>query len=414
MSNSHPTIYIRVDGNETIATGHVMRCLSIAVQLKKRGCDVVFLTADSKPAELIQSRGFSIDVLHTIWNQMDDETKILCRYLNNHNASILMIDSYQVTSGYLSSLSRIVKVIYIDDLKRFAYPVHTIINYSVWAREQDYIGIYQNAESLLPDSNVTISTPASSTSSNMNPLPRFLIGGNYIPLREEFAHVKRTVNPDVKNILITMGGTDSYNVIGKLLHRIFDQTTSEDTASRQDHSKSGQYSNHPVNSHISKNNLPAEKCDFQSKDIETLPSMEYHVIVGIFNQNKEELYALAKQYPNIHLYENISNMSDYMRKCDIAISAGGSTLYELCACGTPTIVMEIADNQNGAKTWQDHDYMLYAGNIVKNEETCLAACLSHLNTYINNYQLRRSFSERMQSLVDGKGAERIAEYLRQL
>lgn len=352
MSNLKPTIYIRVDGNEIIATGHVMRCLSIAVQLKKMGCSVVFLTADNKPEELIKSRGFSIDVLHTVWDQMDDETEILCRYLNERNVRVLMIDSYQVTHNYLDALSRVTKVVYIDDLNRFPYPVHTVINYSVWAREEDYARIYQN------------------------PLPRFLIGGSYIPLREEFTYIKRTINPDVNNILITMGGTDSYNVIGKILYKIFHQTISSDNECNQ-----------------------------------TLPSLEYHVIVGIFNQNKEELYALAKQYPNIHLHENVSNMSDYMRQCDIAISAGGSTLYELCACGTPTIVMEIADNQNGAKTWQDHDYMLYAGNIAKNEETCLAACLSHLNAYINNYQLRRSFSERVQNLVDGKGAERIAEYL---
>jgi len=383
MSSSHPTIYIRVDGNETIATGHVMRCLSIAVQLKKMGCNVIFLTADDKPKELITSRGFTLDVLHTTWDQMDNEAEILCRYLNDHDAGILMIDSYQVTPGYLSALSRIVNVIYIDDLKRFAYPVHTVINYSVWAREEDYIRIYQN------------------------PLPRFLTGGSYIPLREEFAHIKRTINPDVNNILITMGGTDSYNVIGKLLHRIFDRTSNSDQTNNSEQTiRSNQEASHDHPS--------IETHDFRPEDAKVLPSMEYHVIVGIFNQNKEELYAIAKQYPNIHLHENVSNMSNYMRQCDIAISAGGSTLYELCACGTPTIVMEIADNQNGAQIWQDHDYMLYAGNIVKEEETCLAACLSHLNTYINNYQLRRSFSERMQNLVDGKGAERIAEYLRQL
>ena len=43
---SHPLVYIRTDGNETIATGHLMRCLSIARALKKRGAAVAFLVSD--------------------------------------------------------------------------------------------------------------------------------------------------------------------------------------------------------------------------------------------------------------------------------------------------------------------------------------------------------------------------------
>lgn len=36
-----------------------------------------------------------------------------------------------------------------------------------------------------------------------------------------------------------------------------------------------------------------------------------------------------------------------MEKCDVAISACGSTLYELAVCGVPTIGIIIADNQIG-------------------------------------------------------------------
>jgi spore coat polysaccharide biosynthesis predicted glycosyltransferase SpsG len=48
---------------------------------------------------------------------------------------------------------------------------------------------------------------------------------------------------------------------------------------------------------------------------------------------------------NVVLHENVSKMSEIMLRSDISISAGGSTLYELCACGTPTLGMVIADNQ---------------------------------------------------------------------
>lgn len=41
------------------------------------------------------------------------------------------------------------------------------------------------------------------------------------------------------------------------------------------------------------------------------------------------------------MYENISNINEVMRMCDIAVSAAGNTLYELCAVGTPTIFLHI-------------------------------------------------------------------------
>ena len=51
-------IYIRVDMNEIIATGHVMRCLSVADAAREMGKETVFITADEKPVELLKGRGY--------------------------------------------------------------------------------------------------------------------------------------------------------------------------------------------------------------------------------------------------------------------------------------------------------------------------------------------------------------------
>jgi UDP-2,4-diacetamido-2,4,6-trideoxy-beta-L-altropyranose hydrolase len=338
-------IYIRVDGNEIIATGHVMRCLSIAEQIRKLGAEVTFIVADGRPCSLIEDRGFSVDVLGTQWDDLDKETEVLCSYVKKHQVEVLLLDTYYVTKDYLQKITQYIKIVYVDDLNRFAYPVHTLINYGVFTEKSMYESTYQEAG---------IHT-------------HFLIGSEYIPLREEFAGQTYEVRDTVEKILITTGGTDQLNVAGNLLERIV--------------GNSG------------------------------LMGLEYHVIVGCFNRNKEKLYSLAANYSNIYLHENVTNMSEWMNCCDVAISAAGTTTYELCACGIPSICLEVADNQEGAVAWEKNGYMSYAGNAAKAMEQCMSRCVELLSEYVGSYELRKKRSERMQDLVDGCGAMRIAEYV---
>lgn len=338
-------IYIRVDGNEIIATGHVMRCLSIAEQIRELGAEVTFLVADRSPCPLIAERGFSVEILDTTWDDLNQETDKLCRYITKHHVEFLLLDSYYVTKEYLQKLAKCTKIVYIDDLNSFLYPVHCLVHYWVFANESAYKLPYQEAD--------------------MN--PEFLVGGRYVPLREEFVYKPYEVREQVGKVLITTGGTDQLNVAGALLDRIIGDAQ--------------------------------------------LMELQYHVIVGCFNQNKEQLYRLAEAYSNICLHENVNNMSDWMRDCDMAVSASGTTLYELCACGIPTICLEVADNQKGAVAWERNGYMIYAGNAYEDKEQCMQKCIKALLQYRDNYELRHDKSVRMQSLVDGNGARRIAQYL---
>ena len=91
------TIYIRADMNEIIATGHVMRCLSIADAAKEQGKETIFIVADEKPIEMLKKRGYEAIVLHTLWNTMEEEIDVLIPLIQLHNIQKLLIDSYQVT-----------------------------------------------------------------------------------------------------------------------------------------------------------------------------------------------------------------------------------------------------------------------------------------------------------------------------
>ena len=76
--------------------------------------------------------------------------------------------------------------------------------------------------------------------------------------------------------------------------------------------------------------------------------LNYHVICGNFNAHEKELEKKANKFVNINLYKNVSNMAEIMKKCDLAISAAGSTLYELASLSIPSIVFSFADNQKKA------------------------------------------------------------------
>ena len=48
---------------------------------------------------------------------------------------------------------------------------------------------------------------------------------------------------------------------------------------------------------------------------------------------------------SLRMHRNVDHMSLLMNRADMAISAGGSTCYELARCGVPTLVVSIANNQ---------------------------------------------------------------------
>lgn len=339
------TVYFRVDGNDLIASGHVMRCLAIAKQIRNLEAQVQFIVADDKSVTLIEQMGFSYDILDSFWNNLDQETEKMIAYIKRNSVKVLFIDSYYVSNGYLEKLSQYTKVIYLDDLNRFVYPVHTIINYGMWFKSDYCVQAYRKK--------------------GLN--TEFMLGAKYVPLREEFETGHVSINKNVNRVLITTGGTDQLHVARKLLEVVMDNRS---------------------------------LCD-----------LEYHVISGCFNKDKKVLYKMSCDNSQIHIHESVRNMAWWMQQSDVAVSASGTTLYEFAACGTPTVCLEVAENQQGADKWEKNKYMYYAGNAATDIDTCIDKCVDCLIKYKNSYELRYEYSERMKQLVDGKGAGRIAQYL---
>lgn len=334
-------IGFRVDANEEIATGHLMRCIAMACACEKEGEDVLFFLAEKKETERLDALGFSYVILGTDWRDMEGEAERMQILLREHSVDWLVVDSYQATKRYLSYLHQSVKVLYVDDYGTQRYDVSAVLHYNPWADEESLSEIYGESNTVL------------------------LLGGKYIPLREEFScgmelHRER-------HVLITTGGTDTYNVAGRLLLECLDRQ--------------------------------------QWKDV------VFHVIVGSMNGHWEALQKLADRYTCIHLHKNVANMSDYMRNCMVAVSAGGTTLYELCACGIPTVCFSFADNQKmGTKAMGTQGVMVYAGDARTDGRICEKIGKAVLRL-MNHRREWDAYSAKMQQLVDGRGAGRIAEFL---
>ena len=105
-------------------------------------------------------------------------------------------------------------------------------------------------------------------------------------------------------------------------------------------------------------------------------------------------------------------MAKYMKLCDIAITAGGTTTYELFASGIPSIMYTLADNQlDIAKTVSALGIIPWAGDVREDMTLCIENILKWIDIYSSDYQMRKEISAKMQSYIDGKGAERVARSL---
>ncbi|MDU4600319.1 MAG: UDP-2,4-diacetamido-2,4,6-trideoxy-beta-L-altropyranose hydrolase, partial [Clostridium sporogenes] len=142
---------------------------------------------------------------------------------------------------------------------------------------------------------------------------RLFLGTNYTMLREEFRkNPNKNIKKEVQNFMITVGGADPNGITNIICNYV--------------------------------------------KDLE----FKFHVIIGpsFKEENIKKLIYLKKLKDNINLYFN-ANMIEIMNKCDIAISACGSTLYELSACQVPTLGLIIADNQEKIAYKMDERGLIY-------------------------------------------------------
>ncbi len=126
------------------------------------------------------------------------------------------------------------------------------------------------------------------------------------------------------------------------------------------------------------------------------------VVAGSGASSLPRLRALARAAA-IDLHIDVRDMASLSATADVAVGAGGGSVWERAVLGLPSVVVPLADNQIAMTTLLDS-----YGALVSAELTDLGAAWSRV---IDDAELRRSLSERSASLCDGLGAQRVAEAL---
>jgi len=354
-------IVFRVDASIQIGTGHVMRCLTLADALRNKGAQIQFLCREhaGNLIQYIQSKEYVVNVLavessddsgdstffntgnaelmHSDWlgtTQIQD-AKSCQIVLEKLQPHWLIVDHYSLDRTWQVALQATYsKLMVIDDLSDRYHQCDILLDQTFDRKNEDYI-------SWVPDSC------------------KLLLGAKYALLRPEFAQqretsLKRRQASKVENILITMGGVDPDNVTGMILEAIND-------------------------------------CDLPV-DVTIL------VVMGATAPHIEsvKIQAQCMRFKTI-VKSGVNNMAELMTNADIGIGAAGSTSWERCCLGLPSLLFVLAENQKLiAKNLQEKKVVRLFENA---EQFCeqLKLLSSELMEYSSNAS----------QVTDGKGVERV-------
>jgi UDP-2,4-diacetamido-2,4,6-trideoxy-beta-L-altropyranose hydrolase len=201
------------------------------------------------------------------------------------------------------------------------------------------------------------------------PAPDHLDGPAYALLRREFRQfldAARDIPVRARKILLTFGGADAENWTGRLL-------------------------------------------DFLSASLS--PDCEVIAVVGAANPHAEMIAEkLRTLRVSARMERATSEMARLLAWADLAISASGSTCWEMCALGLPSLVLPLNSNQLPiAVGLAAHGAAGNLGPAASFEPTTFTSAVRAL---AEDQQARSAMSTAARRLVDGRGAARVATQLK--
>ena len=329
---------IRADASEQIGSGHLMRCLTLADQMRREGTEVHFICRDlvGNLNHLVHEQGFPLHVLprhaddpslsgYAAWLTVAQETDAretgeVLRTL----APImrLVVDSYALDEVWERIVRPLVSEIFvIDDLANRRHDCDILLD------QNFYRAMQHRYDGLVP------------------PSCKLLLGPSYALLREEFYAAKKKLRQrdgHLRRILVFYGGSDITHETEKAVRALL---------------------------HLS------------------LSAVDVDVIIGGSNAHRMQIEELCAPHDFLHTYCAVSNMAEFMANADLCLGAGGTTTWERGFLGLPAIVTAIAENQlEICRDCADAGLIYYLGRWDEVTENDIASAVSDT---IDIHHLRR-------------------------
>lgn len=295
---SNMKVTFRTDASIQIGTGHVMRCLTLADALVAKGAQCTFICREhpGNLIEYIRSKSHVVhslpmgseadtDLSHSAWlgaTQAQD-AQACAHLLAQLQPDWLVVDHYALDARWERTQAKDCgQVMVIDDLADRPHACQILLDQTFGRNADDYRPL----------------VPGDCT---------LLCGSHYALLRPEFAALRpyslqRRAQPQLKQLLITMGGVDKDNATAQVLVAL--RTCP----------------------------LPAD-CEITVVMGATAPWL-----VDVQQQ------ALTMPWPTT-VRVGVNDMAQLMADSDLAIGAAGATSWERCCLGLPTIMIVLAENQ---------------------------------------------------------------------
>ena len=347
-----------------MGSGHVMRCLTLAEELKKNGSDITFISRahEGNLNGLIAGKGMKVVELSapdshsaSVGNGCSDDyaewlsvtqgqdARETINVLGKTIPDWLIVDHYGLDESWEKTIrSHVEKIMVIDDLANRHHECEMLLDQN-W---------FDNKESryrrLLP-TGCTL-----------------LLGPAYALLRPEFSEARKKNKPrngDMKRIFVYFGGSDPHNLTKMTLMVL---------------------------------------CELE------FSHLEVDVVIGQNNLQESELKELCLKRPLTQLHIQVDNMAIIMAKADLAIGAGGSTTWERICLNLESCVIIIAKNQYEVNLClEKKGYIHLLGYVNKINPKFLKANILNRILQINKKKKRVDYS----TLCDGRGLGRVMNTL---
>jgi UDP-2,4-diacetamido-2,4,6-trideoxy-beta-L-altropyranose hydrolase len=353
----------RTDASLQIGTGHVMRCLTLADALRQRGAQSTFICRPHVGylLDLIQQRGHSAkklapaddafsapaDPSHAKWLGTDwaSDAAQTQQALGAQVVDWLVVDHYALDRRWEQTMRpNTRRIMAIDDLADRTHDCDLLLDQNLGRQAKDYGGLLSRHT-------------------------QTLIGPAYALLRPEFSKwrehsLQRRAQPQLKNLLITMGGVDQANATSQVLGAL-------------------------------------TRCELPT-------DLRITVIMGPTAPWLAQVQAQAAAMPcPTQVQAGVNNMAQLMAESDLCIGAAGGSAWERCALGLPTLVLILAANQHiGAMALQSHA----AAWVAADAHQLMAQLTALFNKETQTAALQK-MSQAAAKLATGNGGSQVVELL---